>query len=60
MKVSLMADAQGNANAAEFGIGIPVPNPVYELKGSNSYGLWKTTAGFYVSRFRRKGVNSGN
>jgi putative autoinducer-2 (AI-2) aldolase len=32
-----MAEAEGNLDAAEFGIGIPVPNPVYELKGSNNY-----------------------
>ena len=32
-----MAEAQGNPDAAEFGIGIPVPNPVYALKGSNNY-----------------------
>ena len=32
-----MPDAQGNAGAAEFGIGVPVPNPVYTLKGSNNY-----------------------
>ncbi|MDY7107818.1 MAG: 3-hydroxy-5-phosphonooxypentane-2,4-dione thiolase [Planctomycetota bacterium] len=32
-----MAEAQGNLEAAEFGIGIPVPNPVYALKGANNY-----------------------
>ncbi|MHC5006961.1 MAG: 3-hydroxy-5-phosphonooxypentane-2,4-dione thiolase [Planctomycetota bacterium] len=32
-----MAEAQGNLDAAEFGIGIPVPNPVYALKGSNNH-----------------------
>jgi putative autoinducer-2 (AI-2) aldolase len=32
-----MAEAKGNLDAAEFGIGVPVPNPVYGLKGSNNY-----------------------
>ena len=32
-----MAEAQGNIDAGEFGIGIPVPNPVYALKGANNY-----------------------
>ena len=32
-----MAEATGNIDASDFGIGIPVPNPVYELKGANNY-----------------------
>ncbi len=32
-----MADAAGDLGGADFGIGTPVPNPVYELKGSNNY-----------------------
>jgi putative autoinducer-2 (AI-2) aldolase len=32
-----MPEAEGNVDAAAFGIGIPVPNPVYALKGANNY-----------------------
>lgn len=32
-----MADATGNKDAKDYGIGVPVANPVYELKGSNNY-----------------------
>ncbi len=32
-----MAEADGNADAKSYGIGVPVPNPVYELKGCNNY-----------------------
>ena len=32
-----MAEAPGNQEPSEFGIGVPVPNPVYALKGANSY-----------------------
>ncbi len=32
-----MADASGNVEAAQFGIGIPVANPAYALKGANNY-----------------------
>ncbi len=31
-----MADREGNTDAKTYGIGVPVPNPVYALKGSNS------------------------
>jgi len=31
-----MADTDGNIEATTYGIGVPVPNPVYELKGSNN------------------------
>jgi hypothetical protein len=31
-----VAEAQGILDAAELGIGIPVPNPVYALKGSGN------------------------
>lgn len=31
-----MADNEGSADARNYGIGVPVPNPVYELKGSNN------------------------
>ncbi|MDP6525024.1 MAG: 3-hydroxy-5-phosphonooxypentane-2,4-dione thiolase [Kiritimatiellia bacterium] len=32
-----MADATGNQEAKDYGFGIPVANPVYELKGANNY-----------------------
>jgi 3-hydroxy-5-phosphonooxypentane-2,4-dione thiolase len=32
-----MADASGNVEAAQFGIGIPVANRAYALKGANNY-----------------------
>lgn len=31
-----MAEKEGNIDAKNFGFGVPVPNPVYELKGSNN------------------------
>jgi len=31
-----LADSEGNTDAKTYGIGVPIPNPVYELKGSNS------------------------
>jgi putative autoinducer-2 (AI-2) aldolase len=31
-----MPDNEGIADARTYGIGVPVPNPVYELKGSNN------------------------
>ncbi len=34
-----MADSDGvrDAKSKDYGMGVPVPNPVYELKGSNNY-----------------------
>jgi 3-hydroxy-5-phosphonooxypentane-2,4-dione thiolase len=32
-----MADESGNIAAKNYGFGVPIPNPVYELKGSNNY-----------------------
>lgn len=32
-----MPDAEGKTQTKDFGIGIPQPNPVYGLKGSNNY-----------------------
>lgn len=32
-----MAEAAGNQESKDYGIGIPVANPVYRLKGSNNY-----------------------
>jgi putative autoinducer-2 (AI-2) aldolase len=32
-----MPEADSNSDAKSYGIGVPVPNPVYQLKGCNSY-----------------------
>jgi len=32
-----MAEAAGNQETKDYGIGVPVANPVYRLKGSNNY-----------------------
>lgn len=32
-----MADKDGSLDAKDYGIGVPVPNPVYPLRGSNNY-----------------------